>query len=447
MADPSAGASAHAASARTPHQVLAADGGSIAPASSLRSNVAWTLAGNAVYAGCQWLILIVIARLSDPSAVGRFALGLATTAPVFLFAGLQLRGVQATDTARRFRFADYLRARAAGMAISLGVIGAFVACSGYDRDTAYVIGAVAFSKAAEGLSDVYYGLLQQNERMRPIALSLAMRGIVSVACVSAVLWSGGSLPLAVLALALGWLGVLLVHDIPVASRLPHRARDEGAEPPRVESGRVVQIIRISLPLGFVLMLLSLRTNIPRYFLEHQGGHAELGVYAAISSLVQAGSLVISALGQAATPRLARYRFEHRKRAFVRLLFKLLAIGATVGIVGIVIAAVGGASLLNVFFGSQYAEHADLFVWLAGAGLVAYCGSLLGYALTAARRFRIQLPLFALSSAASALGCLLLVPRYGLLAAAWSWGIALLIEVALAAAALAYDLKTSRRGVA
>src|SRR6266568_5527229 len=44
---------------------------------SLRTNFAWTLAGNAVYAVCQWGMLVSIAKLGSPAMVGQFALGLA----------------------------------------------------------------------------------------------------------------------------------------------------------------------------------------------------------------------------------------------------------------------------------------------------------------------------------------------------------------------------------
>src|ERR1044072_4016691 len=64
---------------------------------SLRTNFSWTLAGNLIYSGCQWGVLIVLARLGSPEQVGQFALALAVTAPVIMLSNLQLRGVLATD--------------------------------------------------------------------------------------------------------------------------------------------------------------------------------------------------------------------------------------------------------------------------------------------------------------------------------------------------------------
>ena len=44
----------------------------------LRKNFAWTLTGNVVYAGCQWGMLMAIAKLGTPAMLGQFALGLDT---------------------------------------------------------------------------------------------------------------------------------------------------------------------------------------------------------------------------------------------------------------------------------------------------------------------------------------------------------------------------------
>ncbi len=54
------------------------------------------------------------------------------------------------------------------------------------------------------------------------------------------------------------------------------------------------------------MMISFNFNIPRYFIAYYLGEAELGIFTAVSYIVHAGSLVMVALGQAVSPRLAKY---------------------------------------------------------------------------------------------------------------------------------------------
>src|SRR5690606_37411426 len=99
---------------------------------TLRANFSWTFIGNAVNAAAWFLMTVVLARLGSPADVGLFALGLATTAPVFMFATLRLRDVQATDTKQEYQFGDYFALRLVTTTLAfLAVIGV-VALSGYE---------------------------------------------------------------------------------------------------------------------------------------------------------------------------------------------------------------------------------------------------------------------------------------------------------------------------
>jgi O-antigen/teichoic acid export membrane protein len=391
---------------------------------SLGTGFAWTLAGNVVYAASQWGILVAIAKFAPPDAVGRFALGLAVAAPVFLLTGLQLRGVQATDAAGQFRFEDYLAVRIVGVFLALSLTTA-IALGGYDRATAAIIFAVSVSKVLEGLSDVYYGLLQQHDRMRSVSVSLIARGLLSVASITAVLWLGAGLLWAVFAMAASWLIVLVAHDV----RVGHNTLGPAAVPrtARVRWTATRRIVFLALPLGGVLALISLRSNIPRYFLEKHVGSVDLGIFAALSSAVAAGYVAISALGQAAAPRLARLYLERNTVGFTRLVIRMVAFGAAVGMAGLLAAAVVGRPVVTVLFGAAYALHNEVLLWLLAGATVAYASSFLGFALTAARKFRVQLPLFLSTTLVCTAASAFLVPRHGLVGAAWAWGVALLVE--------------------
>ena len=129
----------------------------IVPGLSLRKNFTWNLAGNIVYAGCQWGILVVLAKLTSPEMVGRFALGLAVTVPVIMLSQLQLRGVQATDARDEYAFGHYLGLRLITTALALVVIVCVVGVTDYTGNTALVILAVGVSKAIESIATFTMG--------------------------------------------------------------------------------------------------------------------------------------------------------------------------------------------------------------------------------------------------------------------------------------------------
>lgn len=346
--------------------------------------------------------------------VGRFSLGLAIGAPVMMLTNLQLRGVQATDARRQYRFGHYLALRLVMTTVAVAVIALIACLAGYPFETAAVVLIVGAAKASESLSDVYHGLLQQNERMARIAKSLMIKGPISLIATAWTLWATGSLVLAAGALAVAKTAVMVAYDTRSARTVAH----DGFAP-SWEFSRLLSLARLALPLGVVMMLISLNTNVPRYFLESGWGERELGFFSAMAYLQVAGTAVVGALGQSASPRLARFHAAGDHDAFKRLLVRLCLIGIGLGAAGVLVAALLGAPVLALLYRPDYAEHAGVLVWLMGAAGLGYVSSFFGYAMTAARRFAVQLPLFGLVVLVCSLSCALLVPAYGLYGAAWS----------------------------
>jgi O-antigen/teichoic acid export membrane protein len=396
---------------------------------SLQRNFLWTLAGNILYAACQWGVLVCLAKLGSPEIVGRFGLGLAITAPVIMFSQLHLRAVLATDSRQEFRFGDYLALRLILTAAALAVIAGLALIGGYARETVLVIIILGLGKAAESIADVYYAWFQQHERMDRSAQALMLQGVLALAAVGVSLAMSRSIVWATAGWAAAAGASLWLCILPNARRLAHEEgrRSKEAEAstggnwlwPRWRMRRLLRLTWIALPLGVVTMLISLQVNIPRYYLEVYRGETELGIYTALAYLPAAGNLVMQALGQAASPKLARHHAAGERRAFRRLLLHLLGLGLIGGAAGLLLVALAGAPLLRRLYTLEYAGHVGLLGLLATAMVINYLAFFLGYAMTAARVFRAQVPLFALVTLATAAACWLWVPRHGMQGAAWS----------------------------
>jgi hypothetical protein len=93
---------------------------------TLRVNFLWTLAGNVIYAACQWGILVALAKIGTVQMVGEFALALAITAPILVGAGLALRAVEATDALGEYEFRDYFSLRLLTSAAAVLVVAGAV---------------------------------------------------------------------------------------------------------------------------------------------------------------------------------------------------------------------------------------------------------------------------------------------------------------------------------
>ncbi len=382
----------------------------------LERNFAWTVAGNVIYGVCQWAMLVAIVKLGTAEMVGKFALGLAVSAPVYMLTNLNLRAAQATDSRHEYRFGHYLAVRLLGTLVALAVIAGIIGLSRYRRETALVIAAVALAKASESVSDLFYGLWENRERFSAEAVALIGRGLGAVVALVAALFLTKNLVLAILAYAGWWMAWLLSYERSMAKKILANGTSPEAFRPAWQPQRLKELAALSFPLGAVMLLISLNANIPRYFLEHYWGEAALGYFAALAYIQVAGTMVVNALGQAAAPRLAHYYLSDRK-AYVRLLGWMVIFAALLGMGGVGVALAFGQPLLRLLYRAEYAAYADVFVWVMVAGSVLYVAGAVGFAYTATRRFRSYLLPFGVNTLVGVVAAPFLVKAAGLTGAA------------------------------
>jgi O-antigen/teichoic acid export membrane protein len=200
-----------------------------------------------------------------------------------------------------------------------------------------------------------------------------------------------------------------------------------------------QLLFVAAPLGVSVTVASLSANIPKYVLEAYHGSKPLGIFAAMAYLILAGGLVVNALGQVATPRLAAHFANGNTRGFNLLLLKSLAAGFIVGVTGLLIASLFGKQILTILYSEEYAAHSDVLFLVIVAGTLGFIATLLGCGIAATRQF-LQMAITYLGvGAVAVISSMMLIPAHGMRGAAW----ALCFVNAAAVGCLLYVLLTTK----
>jgi len=381
----------------------------------LRLQAATLFAGNLAFAVSQAGTLVILSKLTSPAAVGQLGLGVAISAPLLVLAGFQLRSIQAAGLSSNSRFGDFLGFRlwclAAVMTVTLGI----AAFGSYSTDTARVLVGVGLWKCVDSLSEVAYGYAQNQEMVGRISTSLITKAVASLAVVPAVIVLTRSVLWVALALAMVSALTFLFYDRRTI-RLVAASRGDVELSPRVRSVEVAEIVRLGLPLGVTSLLGVLAYNIPRYFLQHLRGEQAVGYFSAIGFPFAAFSVLMGALGQAATPRMAA-SFSKEPREFWRSVGTLCGVSVLVCVAAIAICMVWGPSVLTVLFTRDYATYFSSFMVLLAAAGCWSLASALGYAATCSGRIYGQVPASAATCVSALILSPLLIPDRGVLGAA------------------------------
>lgn len=384
----------------------------------IRKSFAWNFVGNTLYSLAQWLLLVLLARLSNPHEVGEFALLLAVSAPVFLTTGMNLRIVQATDTARLWGLEDYLLLRHVLNIVATVITMVIALLMQMDVGLLAAMLAIAGAKAVEALSQTYYGFFQQDERHDLVAQSMLMRSVTGPVCFVIGYAVSGILAGACVGLLLGWAFAQQVLDRPRARRIRGSRREQMS---RLLPGRwpeIASLARKAAPLGLDQGVTSLGVNVPRYLIQAKLGAASLGVYSTLAYLAQAVSMVTSALGIVVVPRLAKYKHAGLYRAYLRLLFLSTLFSVLVSVAAVGAAALLGEAFIRLLLGEAYVDRELLLVLLVGAAAVTLQRSL-GRGLTGAQRFTNFLVIDSVTTVTVAVAALIFVAHLGVVGAAWA----------------------------
>ena len=412
----------------------------------LSGALAWSVAGIAAYLACQGGMIVLLARAGSSGQVGQFALGMAVGAPVLLLTNLGLRRVMSADVDGRFAFADYLGLRLLAGAAALVAVAGIAAVAGWRAETAVVVVLIGAAKVVESVSDVTYGLFQRHERQRRIAASLALRGAAALGGLCVGLRLSGGAAGAAAGMGLGWLAVLIAHDLPNAARLLREA-GEGDVRPRWRRTALAPLLGRAWPLGLVAMLAALAASIPCLIIERRLGEAALGVYAALAYFHVAGNRVVSALGEASSARLARHFAAGDARAFARVAVRVGAAALLLGAAGLALALAAAGPGLALLYGPGWAAHAPLLTAMLAVTVLVNLHTVLDYAMTATGRFAVQPVLYGAAAAVYAALCWAWIPADGLPGAVQALAAATVVQSGAVLAVVLHAFGAGRGGAA
>ncbi len=347
-------------------------------------------AGNAVDTLCQLGRAVVLAYLGGLEMVGLIVLAYAVCAPINALASLSLRAAVVTDARREYDFGDYLALRLVMATLAFGVI-AVIGMTGYSGEMGWLILAAGGAEFFKSISQMLHSFQQRYERMDRIAISVMIVALSSIAVLASVVYFTGSILLAAIGFPLVTASVLFGYDIPNGVRLLRAAAKTSPTSERLRPSwnmrTMLRLIWLTLPLGVVMMMISLTSSIPRCLIGHHLGPHALGVFASVLSLGLVGMKVVNSMGQSAGPRLATYYAAGKTDAYLRLLGKLVALAGALGIAAVAGVAALGEPILELLYHEDYSPYWRLAVYLMIAAALLYLTIPLGRAVEAMRRFK------------------------------------------------------------
>jgi O-antigen/teichoic acid export membrane protein len=149
------------------------------------------------------------------------------------------------------------------------------------------------------------------------------------------------------------------------------------------------IIILGLPLGIVLLIISLNANVSKYFLEIYSGTEKQAIFSAISYILVIGLFILDSLGQSFVPRLSRYFYERNFKNFKNLTIIFVGLSLLIGTTLFVFSLFFGKVGLQFLFNEKISEYSGFLSQYLSVCILVFIASSLGYTLTSMGEFNVQ----------------------------------------------------------
>lgn len=317
------------------------------------------ITGNFVYLVSQWLMTVLVVRLSsDYHDAGVLGLAMTITAVFYIIACYGMRSFQVSDIQKEYRDQEYILSRVFTTAIAVVGCAIYVWVEGYsDRGTFGPIMIYMLYKGLEAASDVTYGIFQNEDRFDYICISMCTKGILSLILFAVLLSTGMTLNTALMAMVAVALATFLFLDL----RWCHKFVTPMLIWDKRTLCQTMHLLRSSALMVVLLIAQPLLMSIPRLFFEKNFSTELLGIYSSVSSPTVIISTFVSCAMMPYLPMFAQYYQERKKKNLYRLTFGAMTFALGFGLICLVGGAILGEWGLTFLYGEGLRDYVDILL--------------------------------------------------------------------------------------
>lgn len=312
---------------------------------SIKSNILWSSIGSIIGLSCQWLISVLVVRLSFGfSDAGLYSLSMSVYGIFFPIAQYRMYTYQVSDVNGENTVGEYLSFRLLTILLSLVLTFAYSLFTCRPASV-FCIFLYGLYKSANQLIDVLHAADQQFSRMDYVGVSLALQGALSLVFFCVALSCFRSVPLAIFAMFIAVVLVGWFYDLPRTSALTNIVVG-------ISRNKAKRLLITCLPAVVAGIAVSASSSIPRQYLSSALGDSALGVYSSIAAPIAIIQMGVSYLYNPLLGYFSKSYSDKDRRSFFRLCFACLLGALIIAVVFGIGFEVFGNSLFSFVFGDE-----------------------------------------------------------------------------------------------
>ncbi|MBS6373898.1 MAG: hypothetical protein KH431_04720 [Erysipelotrichaceae bacterium] len=322
---------------------------------TFKQNLLWNSIGSFTYLMCQWLLTLLVVRLSsDFNNAGNFALAISVTNIFYNLACFNVRQFLVSDIQNEYEVRDYIPFRIVTCAMAMILCIAYILFFNYSQSQIACIVLYMVFKIGEAVVDLFHSFEQRSGRMDIGGFSLFCRGLLSLISFFVGMRLFNNVNIAIICMIIITWIFIFTFDL-------HKVKGFVSLEYRFEWKKIKSLFMKFLPLTIGSFIGTTTGTLPRQLLESIHGTAALGIYGTVATPAVIVQVASSYIYNPMLVSFAKYRKNAHKKEFTALFLKTSGIILLLSIICLIGSYLFAEWGLTLLYGSEVGHNAYLFI--------------------------------------------------------------------------------------
>lgn len=385
-----------------------------------KKNFLWNVIGMTCNCFNSLFFMILITRINSMDDAGIFTLSFSIACLVYYIGTYAGRVYQVTNVNDSITDSDFIihRAITCVMMVFISLMYCFI--SGYSLYKFTVVILLCIYKSLEAFSDVLYGVVQKNNNLYQVGISLTIKSVFALILFVVVDIVTRNIIYSILFAILAWILVIVLYDFKNVNYVS-----------KFKLHFNISSLRDIFKNGFFVFIINFLSsyivNAPKYALDGRASNELQAIFGIILMPATLISLGAQYFIQPFLEQLTSSFKNNDKKAFNKVVIKLLFITSGLGVICLIGAYILGIPVLSLVYGLELSAYLfELEIIIFGSILFAL-SLILSSALITVRYNFIQFIVFVITSVFGFFISIILITRFSIDGAAYAYSCIMLLE--------------------
>ena len=398
-----------------------------------KKNFIWNLIGSLLNSFTSLFFMIIVTRINGINDAGIFTFAFSMASLLQVIGTYQGRPFQVTNKSKKLTDSDFIYTRYITCIFMAIITILYLIIKRYDITKTILIILLVVFRIIESIADSYYGIMQKNDKLYHVGISLTIKAFISVLLFLIIDLVSNNMLFAVSAIILSQLIIFILYDIRIKNKLDYSKT-------KFDILKVKKIVFIGSSIFVVTILSQYLIQAPKFPIDKYLSNDKQTIYGILSMPATMMLLCSQFIIHPFLTQMNNYIKDKKYTEFKKIVYKLCSILFALGIVGEFLLYFIGIPILNIVYGVNLSDYVlELLIIVFGAILFG-ASTIISYSMIAIEKNKIQSIIFAVASIACYILSNKFVYMHGLLGAAISYFSVMLLILVLYYFSFNYYLK-------